>query len=225
MALAAALGGDDAQDHAGGHTEQVGGHQAVGGQDHRVVQCQPHAGPVAQNVDHPAGGVQNVHAAQLHVGVVLHVGQLVGVTLAHLVHGGSGADACLDAEPHLVHHAFVVQHHALELQDGLLGGSGPLCHGVQLALGGAHRIFQLAQLPFRVKGPGAERFHMAFQPAHLPQHKARGRRNTFTDLHVRSPPAVPARSGPARPAPARMYWAAGLPAPPGPRPRCLQTAG
>ena len=38
MALTAALGGDDAQDHAGGHAEQVGGHQPVGGKDHRMIQ-------------------------------------------------------------------------------------------------------------------------------------------------------------------------------------------
>jgi len=87
MALAAALCGDDPQDHAGGHAEQVGGHQAVGGKDHRVIQRQPHAGAVVQDIDDPAGGVQDIHAAQLHVGVILHVGQLVGIALPHLIDG------------------------------------------------------------------------------------------------------------------------------------------
>ena len=104
-----------------------------------MIQRQPHAGAVGDDVDDPAACVENIHAAQLHVGVILHVGQLVGVALAHLIHGRCRANACIDAEAHLVHHALVVQHHALELEDGLLAGCGTVCHGFQLVLRRADR--------------------------------------------------------------------------------------
>ena len=228
MALAAAFGRDDAQDHAGRHAEQVGGHQPLCRKDHRVIQRQPHAGAVREDIDDPAGGIQNIHAAQLHVGVILHVGQLVGIALAHLVHGRRRADARIDAETHLVHHALVVQHHALELEDGLFSGRGPVRHGLQLALGGVDGVGEQPQLPRGVEGPGRGRFHMMLQPAHLPQHQPRRSRSSFIHLHRLSPPAEwafsPARSGYTRPAPAKRYWAPALPVPHGQHPHCPRTA-
>ena len=221
MALAAALCGDDAQDHAGGHAEQVGGHQPVGDKDHRMIQRQPHPGAVGQDIDHPAGGVQNIHAAQLHIGVILHVGKLVGVALPHLMHRRRSADARIDAKAHLVHHALVVQHHALEQKDGLLGGGGALRHGVQLILRRVHGVCQQPQLPLRVERAVAEGLHMMFQSAHLSQHQPRGSGYAFINLHLLSPPAKPMRSKCATPAPVRMYWAAKRPAPPARRCCCL----
>ena len=95
MAQGAALGGDDAQNHPRRDAEQVAGHQLVGGQDHRVIQGQPHPGPVTEDVDDPLGGVQNIHIPQLQIAVVGHGQQFVGVALAHPVDGLGGAGAGL----------------------------------------------------------------------------------------------------------------------------------
>ena len=196
VALAAALGGDDAQDHAGRHAEQVRRHEQLRRQNNGVVQRQPDPGTVRQDIDHPAGGVQNVHAPQLHVGVILHVGQLLSVAAAHPVHGLGGAEAGFDLKVHLIHHAFVFQHHALEEEDGLLGGGAALGHVVQLFLGRMDGVVQQLPLPLRAEGPIPESFHMVFQQADLPQHKARGSRHALIGLHdtVTSGSAGPVRT-------------------------------
>ena len=50
MALAAALGGDEAEDAARRDAEQIGGHEQVRRKDDRVVEGQPAAEPVAEDV-------------------------------------------------------------------------------------------------------------------------------------------------------------------------------
>ena len=183
MALAAALGGDESQDHAGGHTEQVGGHEDICRQDHRVIQRHPDPGTVAQNIDHAAGGVQDIHAPQLHVGVVFHIGQPLGIAAAHPVHRLGGSHARLDLKADFIHHALVFQHHALKQEDGLLGGCRALGHGIQLGLGRVDGLVQHPLFPLRVERPIAERFHMALQTAHLAQHQPGRGRSSLVNFH------------------------------------------
>ena len=63
MALSVSLGSDNAQNHPGRHTEQVTGHQNVGRDDNRMVEGQPDSRPVAEDIDDPAGGVEDVDAS------------------------------------------------------------------------------------------------------------------------------------------------------------------
>ena len=195
MALAAALRGDDTQNHPRRDAEQVAGHQHIGSQHHGMVQRQPDPGAVRQDIHHPAGGVQDIHTAQLHVSVVFHVGQLVGIAVAHPVHGLGGTDTCLDLEAHLVHKAFVFQHHALEQENGLFRGAAALGHGIQFLLGRFYGLFQQPLFPVRVERPGAKAFLPPFQAAHLAHDKARGSGMSLIDFH---PSITSGSTGPVR---------------------------
>ena len=186
MALVISLRRDDAEDHPRRDAEQVAGHQHLSGQDHRMVQRQPDAGPVGQDIHHPAGRIEDIHAAQLHVGVVFHMGQLVGIPMADPIHGFGRADARFDLELDFLHEALILQHHALEQEDGLFGGAAPLCHRVQLFLRRFHGSIQPFLLSFRVERPAAEALDPAFQTADLPQHKAGRSRMSLIHFHVSS---------------------------------------
>ena len=183
VALLIALRSDDAQDHPRRNAEQIAGHQHLCRQDHRVIQRHPDPGTVAQNIDHAAGGVQNIHAPQLHVCVVFHIGQPLGIAAAHPVHRLGGSHARLDLKTDFIHHALVFQHHALKQEDGLLGGCRALGHGIQLGLGRVDGLVQHPLFPLRVERPIAERFHMAFQTAHLAQHQPGRGRSSLINFH------------------------------------------
>ena len=187
VALLVALGRDNAQDHPRRDAEQVAGHQHLRREDHRMVQRQPDAGPVGKDIHHPAGRVEDIHAAQLHIGVILHVGQLVGIAVAHAVHCFGGTDARLDLEADLIHEALVLQHHALEQKDGLFGRAAALRHGVQFGLGRFHGVVQQPLLPLRAEGAGAEALRPALHPAHLPQHEAGRSGMSLIDFHSSTP--------------------------------------
>ena len=183
MALLVAFCRDDAQDHSGGHTEQVARHEHLCRQDDGVVQRQPDAGAVGQDVHHAAGGIEDVHAAQLHIGVVFHLGQLVGIAAAGPVYGFGCTDARLDLEPDFVHEALVLQHHALEQEDGLFGGAAALSHRVQLGLCRLDGPVQQPLFPIRVERPCAEALDPALHTAHLPQHQAGRGGISLIDFH------------------------------------------
>ena len=184
MALAAALGGDEAEDAARRDAEQIGGHEQVRRKDDRVVEGQPAAEPVAEDVGDALGHVEDVHAPQLHVGVVLHGGQLGGVAAAHTVHRLGGTDAGFYLESHLIHEALVFQHHALEQEDGLLRGRGAASHLVQLLLSDLDGVFQRLLFLFGVERPLAEHQRRAVQPADLTQHEAGRCGKALIYLHV-----------------------------------------
>ena len=184
MALAAAFGGDDAQDHAGRHAEQVAGHQDIRSQDHGMVQRQPDPGPVAQDVQHTAGGIQHIHAAQLHIGVVGHVCQLVRIAVAHPADGRRRPNARSDVGADLFHKALVLQQHALEQKDSLLGGGRTLGHGFQLGLGGVDGVGQHLLLPVGIERAVFKGLHMTLQPADLAHYQAGRSGNTLVDPHA-----------------------------------------
>ena len=131
-----------------------------------------------------AGGIQNIRTAQLHVGVVLHGGQLGGVAAAHTVHRLGGTDAGFYLESHLIHEALVLQHHALEQEDGLLRGRGAASHLVQLLLSDLDGVFQRLLFLFGVERPLAEHQRRAVQPADLTQHEAGRCGKALIYLHV-----------------------------------------
>ena len=177
MAEAAALRGDDAQDHPRGDAEQVAGHQLVRRQDDGVVEGEQDPRPPGQDVDHPLGGVQDIHVAQLQIGVVGHGQHLVGVALAHPVHGFGRAGAGLYVGAHLPHEGVVLQQHTLEGKDGLFAGRRPPGHRLELVLGDADRLFQHQQLLFGAVLAAVEEVGLPFEQADLPKHQPR--RNGF----------------------------------------------
>ena len=191
-----------------------------------MVQRQPHAGAVGDDVDDPAACVENIHTAQLHVRVILHVGQLVGVALAHLIHGRCRTNACIDAEAHLVHHALVVQHHALELEDGLLAGRSAVCHGFQLVLRRADGIGEQLQFLDGLKGPTVVVSTWCSRRLTCPSTRpgeAQEPLYTFMFGHLRQSSAsgvVRVRQTSA----CKRYWAAARPVRPAPHRHCPQTA-
>ena len=149
-----------------------------------MVEGQPAAEPVAEDVGDALGHVEDVHAPQLHVSIVLHGGQLGGVAVAHTVHRLGGTDACFYLESHLIHEALVFQHHALEQEDGLLRGRGAAGHLVQLLLSHLDGVFQRLLFLFGVERPLAEHQRRAIQPADLTQHEAGRCGKALIYLHV-----------------------------------------
>ena len=184
VALAAALGSDKAEDAPRRDAEQVSGHKQVRRDDDRVVESQPAAGAAAEDVGDALGHVEDVHAPQLHIGVVFHGRELGRVAAAHTIHRFGCTHTGPDLEVDLIHEALILQHHALEQKDGLLGGGGAVCHIVQLLLSQLNGIFQRLLFLLGMERPLAKDQRRAFKTAHLPQHKAGRGGKALVSLHV-----------------------------------------
>ena len=184
VALAAALGSDKAEDAPRRDAEQVSGHKQVRRDDDRVVEGQPAAGAAAEDVGDALGHVEDVHAPQLHIGVVFHGRELGRVAAAHTVHRFGCTHTGPDLEVDLIHEALILQHHALEQKDGLLGGGGAVCHIVQLLLSQLNGIFQRLLFLLGMERPLAKDQRRALKTAHLPQHKAGRGGKALVSLHI-----------------------------------------